>query len=217
MASAVLAQRYNAAPGKPATANQNRGATTESLRFSDNEDKAAWRTAASSSDDTSRLTSRDSCACPACSDTAKAVSTCCTSWCNMRHASKGLSNNPSSTACSQSGTKATRPASSAAPPATTTAPTIQPRAPRPHGPQRCSAPTWAGGAAQRPSHAKACPMAATGCQRSGGSPSQRSASRATPIATPGLRMAIQAGARSCISALSLQCHAAPAPRPGRRV
>src|SRR3989344_4578914 len=68
MASAVLAKRYSAAPGRPSSANQNNGATTESLRFSASDSMADSRTCTAVSALTSRLTSRASCARPAGSD-----------------------------------------------------------------------------------------------------------------------------------------------------
>src|SRR3989344_1813855 len=101
MASAVLAKRYSAAPGRPSSANQNNGATTESLRFSASDSMADSRTCTAVSALTSRLPSRASCARPAGSDWPSATSTASTSSCSMRQASRGLSSSASNAAATK--------------------------------------------------------------------------------------------------------------------
>ncbi|OIQ64192.1 hypothetical protein GALL_542570 [mine drainage metagenome] len=103
MASAVLAKRYNAAPGRPSSTNQKIGATTESFRFSARVSMALSRTWVAVSWLTSRLTSQRRRSRPASSDWPSAASTASTSVFSMVQASKGLSANPSNTPVAHQG------------------------------------------------------------------------------------------------------------------
>lgn len=75
---------------------------TESLRFSAKVSMAASRTSVALSCVVSRLTSRDSRARPAGSDSVSAASTAMTSSASMRQASRGLSSRPSTAAAATS-------------------------------------------------------------------------------------------------------------------
>src|SRR3954447_2279490 len=104
MASAVLANRYSAAPGSPNRAYQNSGATSESDRFSDNDSSADSRTWSADSDVVSRLTMRHRRARPASSPSARAASTPATSSSNRRNENNGLSSSAQIATASQAGT-----------------------------------------------------------------------------------------------------------------
>src|SRR6267154_1537785 len=98
MASAVLAKRYRAAPGKPPSTNQKSGAISESLRFSARVSIALSRTSVGVKTAVSRLTSRRSCSRPAARLSASALSTAATSSYSSRQANKGFSSTPRSAA-----------------------------------------------------------------------------------------------------------------------
>ena len=100
MASAVLANRYTAAPGRPNSRNQKIGATTESFKFSANDSMALSRTCASVSAATSRLTNQPKRSRPACTDSPSTASTAITSLFSIAQASKGLRAKPSSAVAS---------------------------------------------------------------------------------------------------------------------
>src|SRR3989344_4519273 len=161
MASAVLAKRYSAAPGRPSSANQNNGATTESLRFSASDSMADSRTCTAVSALTSRLTSRASCARPAGSDWPSATSTA-SNPCSISPSFCAAQPSIKTIAASAHQTSAARQNS------------LKSRA------------TGIRGAKRSPHHCSARPIQTTGCQAAGGSPSHQStasASSGTPIHT----------------------------------
>ena len=176
MASAVLAKRYNAAPGKPSNANQNRGATTESLRFSANDSMADSRTSSALKPLTSRLTRRANCTRPADTDWPNATSTANTSSRNMRQASRGLSSSASTAVAS-------RPCSTSAscwsPHETIKIIAVRHDHTRTPSQKRLkSRATGVFGATRSPAHCKALPIHTTGCQVAGGSPQRWSITNA---------------------------------------
>ena len=184
MASAVLAMRYSAAPGRPSSANQNSGATTESLRFSASDSMADSRTCTAVRALTSRLTKRASCARPAGSDWPSASSTASTSSCSMRQASKGLSKNASITTASQAISIKAACCSHQEIIKTIAARAIHTSAPSQKRRKSCA--TGVSGATRSPPQCKAVPIHTTGCQRAGGSPSHQSmasANSGTPMPT----------------------------------
>ena len=162
MESAVSAKRHSAAPGKPSKANQNRGAITESLRFSAKLSSALSRTCTTSSTATSRLTIRANCCWPACSDCPNCCSTAATSSVNIRHASKGLSATPSSNTAQPNGNCSSSHCSPPATNSTSTAPSHQTAAPRQNDAQSAAS---ALSAAPATSPAPLCPITTRACNQ----------------------------------------------------
>ena len=194
MASAVLAKRYSAAPGRPSSTNQNSGATSESHRFSARVSMADSRTMPASSTVVSRLTKRASCCCPASSDWPNASSTATTSSCSMAQASMGLSSSAITSTAPTSGRRKAMACNSAAAVATKAAPAHHAKAPPTNwrmgeaalplgagkvlcAPTLPAAPTC--GAMRAPMAPSKLPIHTTGCQRRPGSPSKRSTHRAS--------------------------------------
>ena len=167
---------------------------TESLRFSASVSMALSRTWVSLRAVTSRLTSQRRRSRPASSEPfcglLSACSTASTSLLSSAQASMGLSKRPSSSAAKAQPPRSiihTTPVCKImATIKTRAAPPIQPRAPSQNALR-----SWAGIGSCRvwactrcPAQARKLPIHTTGCQRTGGSPSQRSTAKATNTAPP---------------------------------
>ena len=175
MASAVLAKRYTAAPGRPNRANQKIGATTESLRFSASVSMALSRTSSALKPAISRLTSQRRRSRPAASDSPRASSTACTSRRSMAQASRGLSARPINTAASHHGNCSSAHCKAQDTIKTIAAPASQARVPRLKVLRSRTSGDGEGniegaGSTCGATRLRYSPIHTTGCQRAGGSP-----------------------------------------------
>ena len=166
--------------GMPSNTNQNKGATSESLRFSAKVSSAVSLTWASLSWLTSRLHKSAKRSRPAASDWFNAASTACTSCTNMRQANKGLSVTASKAMAAQEGNSAASCCTPTANSTHTKAPKHQNHIPRANSLPCALAELCATSGAQRvPVNDKYWPIHTTGCQRALGSPHSASMAKAT--------------------------------------